>query len=111
MHIIIPEVKGYTSLNDKGCYYLSLLSVEYENIWTEIITKLRAINSDRKINFVDVKYYDIALDTYWDENGTDLSLNKMIKFNAMIISIRIIMEIDDVFIPLIHLQECLYEGI
>ena len=91
LHIIIPEAKGYTCLNYKGCQCLNLLSVEYEDIWTEIVMKLRAINNDREIEFADVDYHDIALDGLC----IDLPLDKMIKFNAMIISIRLIMEVDD----------------
>ena len=35
----------------------------------------------------------------------------MIKFNAMIISIRLIMEVDDKYIPMVYLEECLYETV
>ena len=35
----------------------------------------------------------------------------MITFNAMIISIRLIMEVDDKYIPMVYVEECLYETV
>ena len=69
--------------------------------------KLRAINNDREIKCADVDYHDISLDGLW----IDLPLDKMIKFNAMVISIRLIMEVDDKYIPMVYLEECLYKTV
>ena len=69
--------------------------------------KLKAINNGREIKFADVDYHDIALDGLW----IDLLLDKMIKFDAMVISIRLIMEVDDKYIPMVYLEECLYETV
>ena len=52
LHIIIPEAKGYTCINDKGCQCLNLLSIEYKDIWIEIVMKLKAINNGREKNLL-----------------------------------------------------------
>ena len=94
-------------MNDKSCRCLNLLSVEYKDIWVEIVMRLKAINNGREIKFADVDYHDIALDGLW----IDLPFDKMIKFNAMIISIRLIMEVDDKYIPMVYFEECFYETV
>ena len=68
--------------------------------------RLKAINNGCKKDFA-VDYQDISLDGLW----IDLPLDKMIKFNAMVISIKLIMEVDDKYIPLVYLEECLHETV
>ena len=66
----------------------------------------KAINNGCKKEFA-VDYHDISLDGLC----IDLPLDKMIRFNAMVISIRLIMEVDNKYIPLVYLEECLYETV
>ena len=72
-------------------------------MWIQIIKRLKAINNVCKKEFA-VDYHDLSLDGLW----IDLPLDKMIKFNAIIISIRLIIEVDDKYISLVYLEECLY---
>ena len=106
LHVIIPETKGFTSLNDKGRRCLNVCTVDYFDMWIQIITRLKAINNGCKKEFA-VDYYDINLDGLC----IDLPLDKMIRFNAMVISIRLIMEVDNKYIPMVYLEECLYETV
>ena len=89
LHIIFPEVKGFTRLNDKGSQCLNVCTVDYFDMWIQIM-RLKAINNGCKKEFT-VDYHGLWI---------DLPLDKMIKFNAMVISIRLIMEVDDKYIPL-----------
>ena len=75
-------------------------------MWIQMIMRLKAINNGCKKEFA-LDYHDISLDGLC----IDLPLDKMIKFNAMVISIRLIMEADDTYIPLVYLEECLYETV
>ena len=104
LHVIIPEVEGFTSLNNKGHRCLDVCTVDYFDMWIQIIMRLKAINNGCKKEFA-VDYHDISLDGLC----IDLPLDKMIKFNAMVISIRLTMEADDKYIPMVYLEECLYE--
>ena len=109
LHIIIPEVKGFTRLNDKGRRCLNVCTVDYFDMWIQIIMRLKAINNGCKKRFA-VDYHDISLDGL-DGLCIDFTLNKVIKFNSMVISIRLIMEVDDKYIPMVYLEECLYETV
>ena len=88
LHIIIPDAKGFTSLNDKGRRCLNVCTVDYFDMWIQIIMRFKAINNGCKKEFA-VDYYDISLDGLC----IDLLLDKMIRFNAMVIYIRLIISI------------------
>ena len=83
LHVIIPEIKGFTSLNNKGRRFLNVCAEDYFDMWIQIIMRLKAINNGCKKELA-VDHHDISLDGLC----IDLPLDKMIKFNAMIFSIR-----------------------
>ena len=109
LHIIIPEVNGFTRLNDKGRQCLNVCTVDYFDMWIQLIMRLKAINNGCKKIFA-VDYLDISLDGL-DSSCIDFLLDKMIKFNPMVISIRLIVEVDDKYIYMVYLEECLYETV
>ena len=117
MHLIIPEFYGYIEEHE-GRKYLSIALTgmnidvlsEYEKIWDGILEQVRKINdcvyiSEKdyyKIKVGSVKYDD-------DKDNIDLPLDKLIKFNAVTISNRLLIKKDNRLFLEFYSNKCLYE--
>ena len=51
LHVLIPEFKKFTSLNDKGRRCLNVCTVDYFGMWIHIIMRFKAINNGCKKEF------------------------------------------------------------
>ena len=83
---------------------------EYEKMWDGILEKIRKINDRAYISEKD--YYKIKVGSVKcddDKDNIDLPLDKLIKFNAVTISNRLLIEKDNQLFIESYLDECLYE--
>ena len=111
LYLIIPEFYGYIA-EHKGRKYLNITLTginndvlsEYERMWDGILEQVRKINDCAYIFEKD--YYKIKVGSVKCE---DLRLDKLIKFNAVAISNRLLIEKDSRFILESYLEECLYD--
>ena len=99
-YLIIPEFYGYIE-EHKGCKYLNIALTgmnndvlsEYEKMCDGILEQARKINDCAYISEKD--YYKIRLGSVKcddDKDNIDLPLDKLIKFNAVTISNRLLIE-------------------
>ena len=110
LYLINPEVIGYIE-EYEGRKYLNFASIEvnsdvlskYASVWNGILEQIG------KINGFGRDYGKIKVGTVGSNDNTDLSLNKLIKFSAMTISCRLLIEKDDKYYPEVYLEECLYD--
>ena len=82
---------------------------EYEKMWDGILEQIRKINDCAYISEKD--YYKIKVGSvkcYDDKDNIDLPLDKLIKFNAVTISNRLLIEKDNRLFLESYLEECLY---
>ena len=117
MYLIIPEFYGYIEEHE-GCKYLNITLTrinrdvlsEYEKMWDGILEIVRKINDCAYIfekGYYKVKVGSVKCDD--DKDNIDLSLDKLIKFNAVTISNRLLIEKDNRLFLEYYLEECLYE--
>ena len=116
LYLIIPEFYGYIE-EHKGCKYLNILLLgmnndvlsEYEKMWDGILEQVRKINDCTYISEKD--YYKIKVGSVKcdDKDNIDLLLDNLIKFNAVTISNRLLIEKDNRLFLESYLEECLYD--
>ena len=117
LFLIIPEFYGYIEEHE-GRKYLNIALTgmnndvlsEYEKIWDGILEQVRKINDCAYISEKD--YYKIKVGSVKcddDKDNIDLPLDKLIKFNAVTISNRLLIEKDNKLFLESYLDECLYE--
>ena len=117
LYLIIPEFYGYIEEHE-GRKYLNIALTginndvlsEYEKMWDEILEQVRKINDCAYISEKD--YYKIKVSSVKcddDKDNVDLPLDKLIKFNAVTISNRLLIEKDDRLFLESYLEECLYK--
>ena len=117
MYLIFSEFYGYIEEHE-GRKYLKIALVrmnndvlsEYEKMLDGILEQVRKINDCAYISEKD--YYKIKVDSVKcddDKNNLDLSLDKLIKFNAATISNRLLIEKDNRLFLESYLEECLYD--
>ena len=83
---------------------------EYEKMWDGILEQVRKINDYAYISEKD--YYKIKVGSVKYDNDKDninLPLDKLIKFNAVSISNRLLIEKDNRLVLESYLEECLYD--
>ena len=117
LYLIIPEL--YRSIEEeKGYKYLIIerpidinneVLTDYKKIWDEILKNINKIN-----NFAHVfkDYHKIRVGSVKCEDEKDeinLPLNKLIKFNLVTISNRLIIEKDNELFLEAYLGKCLYD--
>ena len=116
MYLIIPEFYGYIEEHE-GRKYLNIALTgmsndvlsEYEKMWDGILEQVRKINDCAYISEQD--YYKIKVGSVKcddDKDNIDLHLDKLIKFNAVTISNRLLIEKDNGLFLESYLEECLY---
>ena len=118
LYLIIPEFHGYIEEHE-GRKYLNIALTginndvlsEYEKMWDGILEQVRKINDYAYISEKD--YYKIKVGSVKcgdDKDNIDLPLDKLIKFNAVTISNRLLIEKDNRLFLESYLEECLYEN-
>ena len=117
LYLIITELYGSIE-KQKGYKYLIIeppidinneVLTDYKKIWDEILKNINKIN-----NFADVfkDYHKIRVGSVKCEDEKDeinLPLNKLIKFNLVTISNRLIIEKDNELFLEAYLEQCLYD--
>ena len=118
MYLIIPEFYGYIEEHE-GRKYLNIalmeinndVSSEYEKMCDGILEQVRKINDCAYIS--EKGYYKIKVGSVKcdddDKDDIDLPLDKLIKFSALTISNRLLIEKDNKLFLESYLEECLYK--
>ena len=117
LYLIIPEFYGYNEEHE-GRKYLNIALTgikndvlsEYGKMCDEILEQVRKINDCVYISEKD--YYKIKVGSVKcddDKDNTDLPLDKLIKFSAVTISNRLLIEKDNRLFLESYLEECLYK--
>ena len=119
LYLIISEFYGYIEEHE-GRKYLNIaltginnnVSSEYEKMWDGILEQIRKINDCVYLfgkNCYKIRVGSVRCDD--DKDNIDLPLDKLIKFNAVTISNRLLIEKDNKFFLESYLEECLYEEV
>ena len=117
LYLIIPELYGSIE-EQKGYKYLIIeppidindeVLTDCKTIWDEILKNINKIN-----NFAHVfkDYHKIRVGSVKcedEKDGINLPLNKLIKFNLVTISNRLIIEKDNELFLKAYLEQCLYD--
>ena len=85
---------------------------EYKKIWDGILEQVRKINDCTYISEKDyykIKVVSVKCDD--DKDNIDLPLDKLIKFNAVTILNRLLIEKDNKLFLESYLEECLYDEV
>ena len=118
MYLIIPEFYGYIEEHE-GRKYLNIALTEinndvlseYEKMCDGILEQVRKINDYAYIS--EKGYYKIKVGSVKcdddDKDDIDLPLDKLIKFSALTISNRLLIEKDNKLFLESYLEECLYK--
>ena len=117
LYLIIPEFYGYLEEHE-GRKYLNIALTginndvlsEYEKMCDGILEQVIKINDCVYISEKD--YYKIKVGSVKcddDKDNIDLPLDKLIKFNAVTISNRLLIEKDNKLFLESYLEECLYD--
>ena len=83
---------------------------EYEKMWDGILEQILKINDFAYLfekDYYKIKVGSVKCDD--DKDNIDLLLDKLIKFNAVTISNRLLIEKDNKLFLESYLEECLYE--
>ena len=115
--LVIPEFYGYIE-EYEGRKYLNFALTEinndvlneYEKMWDGILEQIKKIDGYVHIfnrDYCKIKIGSIKCDD--DKDIIDLPFNKLIKFNAVTISNRLLIEKDRKLFLESYLEECLYE--
>ena len=116
-YLIIPEFYGYIEEHE-GRKYLNIALTgmnndvlsEYEKMWDGTLEQVTKINDWAYISEKD--YYKIKVGSVKcndNKDNIDLPLDKLIKFNAVAISNRLLIEKDNKLFLESYLEECLYD--
>ena len=117
LYLIIPKFYGYIEEHE-GRKYLNIALMrlnndvlsEYEKMCDGILEQVNKINDSAYISEKD--YYKIKVGSVKcddDKDNIDLSLDKLIKFNAVAISNRLLIEKDNRLFLESYLEKCLYK--
>ena len=117
LYLIIPEFYGYIEEHE-GRKYLNIALTginndvlnEYEKMWDGILEQVRKINDCVYISEKD--YYKIKVGSVKcdnDKDNIDLPIDKLITFNTLTISNRLLIEKDNKLFIESYSEECLYK--
>ena len=117
LYLIIPEFYGYIKEHEDRKYLNIALTgmnndvlSEYEKMLDGILEQVRKIKDCLYI--LEKDYYKIKVGSVKcddDKDNIDLPLDKLIKFNAVTISNRLLIEKDNRLLLESYLEECLYD--
>ena len=117
LYLIISEFYGYIEEHE-GRKYLNIALTgmnndvlsKYEKMWDGILEQVKKINDCAYISEKD--YYKIKVGNVkcdYDKDNIDLPLGKLITFNVVTISNRLLIEKDNTLSIESYLEECLYK--
>ena len=117
LYLIIPELYGSIE-EQKGYKYLIIeppidinneALTDYKNISDEILKNINKINHFAHVfkDYDKIRVGSVKCEDEKDE--TNLPLNKLIKFNLVTLSNRLIIEKDNVLFLEVYLEQCLYD--
>ena len=109
LYLIIPEVIGYIE-EYEGRKYLNFALTEvnndvlskYAGVWNGILEQIRKTNGSAGEFAKD--YGKIKVGVVGSDDNVNMLLNKLIKFNTMTISNRLLIEKGDKYYPEIYLE-------
>ena len=109
LYLIIPEVIGYMEKYE-GRKYLNFALTEvnndvlskYAGVWNGILEQIRKTNGSAGEFAKD--YGKIKVGVVGSDDNVNMLLNKLIKFNTMTISNRLLIEKGDKYYPEIYLE-------
>ena len=117
LYLIIPELYG--SIEEQNGYKYLIIKpqidinkkvlTDYKKIWDKILKNINKINNSA---YVFKDYHKIEIGSVKCEDEKDeinLPLNKLIKFNLLTISNRLIIERDNELFLESYLEQCLYD--
>ena len=117
LYLIIPELYG--SIEEQNGYKYLIIKpqidinkkvlTDYKKIWGKILKNINKINNSA---YVFKDYHKIEIGSVKCEDEKDeinLPLNKLIKFNLLTISNRLIIERDNELFLESYLEQCLYD--
>ena len=117
LYLIIPELYG--SIDEQKDYKYLIIEppidinnevlTDHKKIWDEILKNINKINNSA---YVFKDYHKIRVGSVKCEDEKDeinLPLNKLIKFNTVTISNRLIIEKDNELFLKAYLEQCLYD--
>ena len=115
LYLIIPEFYGYIEEHE-GRKYLNIALIgmnnnvlsEYKKMWDGILEQVRKISDCAYIfekDYYKIKVGSVKCDD--DKDNVGLPLDKLIKFNAVTISNRLLIEKDNRLFLESYLEECL----
>ena len=117
LYLIIPEFYEYIEEHEGGKYLnIALTGInnyvlsEYKKMWDGILEQVRKINDCAHIfekDYYKIKVGSVKCDD--DKDNIELPLDKLIKFNAVTISNRLLVEKDNRLFLESYLEECLYD--
>ena len=117
LYLIIPRLYGSIEEHEGRTYLNNALTGmnndvlnEYEKIWDGILEQIRKINDC--VYICEKDYYKIKVGSVKcddDKDNIDLTLDKLIKFNAVTISNRLLTEKDNMLFLESYLEECLHK--
>ena len=114
LYLVIPELYGSIE-EQKGYKYLIIeppidinneVLTDYKKIWDEIFKNINKINN---FAYVFKDYHKIRIGSVKCEDEINLPLNKLIKFNLVKISNRLIIEKDNELFLEAYLEQRLYD--
>ena len=115
MYLIIPELygsieeqKGYKHLViELPIYINNEVLTDYKKIWDEILKYINKINNSAYVfkNYYKIKIGSVKCED--EKSEINLPLNKLIKFNLLTISNRLIIEKDNELFLEAYLEQCL----
>ena len=103
---------------NEGRKYLIIAPIEIDNdvlnshkkVWNEILEKSNEINNSAYIFKKDYHKIKVGSVKCEDEkDNIDLPLNRLLKFNAVTISNRLVVKKNDKLFLDVYLEECLYD--
>ena len=103
MYLTINSATGYFKEINIEKYLILDAKEKYEEVLPGIISKIKTLNGGKELHY-EKSYARIGINT--DDN---LQLNKQLKFPALTIIVRCVLQKGEKFYPQIYLDECLYE--
>ena len=103
LYIIINSPTEYFKEKNGEKYLIISMREKYEEVFSGILSEIKTTNGGKEL-FYEKDYAKIGINT-----DDDLPLNKSLKFPALVIIIRFVIQEGTKLNPQIYLDECLYQ--
>ena len=104
LYLIIHSATGYFKEKNGEKYLIISVTEEYEEVFSGILSEIKTINGGKEL-FYEKNYARIGVNT-----DDDLPLNVSLKFPALTIIIRCVLEESGKLNAQIYLDKCLHES-